>query len=152
MRREPSSSRLKTNSSIPGSIYSRHLGAPVASIPGEEVAGRRRRRPTGRSRHRNCHSCSCCRSSQNHWNCRCCNWGRYNLGRCNCRRYSWRNHGSRGENHANYDCGNRDWNSCGNRYSKNLAAVDNLNSGPVDNSNWRPADRRSRAARQRGQG
>jgi len=139
MRREPSSNRLKTNSSSRGSIYSRRLEAPAGNILGVEGADRKRKSPAGRSRHRNCRSCSCHCSSQN---------------RCNCRRYSCcRDRGNRGcDNRGNLCCGNRGWNSCGSRYSNSLAAVGNLNSGSADNLNWGLADRRLPAGRRRGPG
>jgi len=157
MRREPSSSRPKTNSSSPGSICSRRRGFPAENIPGVEVAGRRRKGPADRKCHRRYRSCSCRRNSRS--------WSRSCRCRCNCcRRYScrnrgsrvnhdWNSRGSRGcDNFANHGCANRDWNSCGNRYSNSLAAAGNLNLELADNWNSGLVDRRSRVGRQRGPG
>ena len=131
MRPEPSSSRRKTNSSSPESICSRRLGYPAESIPGVEVAGRRRTAPAARRCHRHCRSCSC-----RHWS----------RSRCSCCRYSCWNRGSRvnrgWNNRASRDCDNHANHGCGNRYSNSLAAVDNWSS--------EPADRRSLVGRQRG--
>jgi hypothetical protein len=152
MRREPNSSRLKSNSSSRGSRYSRRLGFPVENIPGVEAVGRWRKRPADRSRLRSYRSCSCYRNCRN----RSCRRRYSSRRRCSCRNRGNRDSNNCGnrrcESRANHGCGNRDWNSCASRCSNSWEPVDNLSSGLVDNLNLGPVDRRWLAGRQPGPG
>ena len=105
MRREPSSSLLKTSSSSQGSICNRRRGFPVENIPGAAGAGRWRKRPVGRNCLRSYRSYSCYRNCRNR-SCR---------RRCNCRNRE-----------------NRGSDSYASRYSNSLELVDNWNWGLAD--------------------
>jgi hypothetical protein len=151
MRREPSSSLLKTNSSSRESRYSRRREFPVENIPGEAVAVRKRKGLAGRRCRRNCRSCSYRRRSRNRsrschrrYSCR-------NRDTCQNRGSRWsRDWNNRGnlccdrENLCCENCANRGWNSWLNRYSNRSALADNLD--------WGPVDRRSQVERRRGPG
>ena len=136
MRQEPSNSRLMPSSSSQGSRCSRRLEFPVENIRGVVAAGRRRKRPAGRSRLGSYRSYSCYRNCRNR-SCR---------RRCSCRNREnrgWDNRGSHGFE-------NRGWNNCVNRYSNSLELVDNLNLELAGNWNLGPADRRLLAGRRPG--